>query len=159
MRKERDAAIAQRDAALNQVKQLNDDLTHARAAAAAPAPVAVPPPADAAKTTQLQKEHDTVRFVIGSRKQLINDKVIESHLYLLPPPSTVTSINLSQTTEISFDSKSYGVNNPKDIVVIPSSVWDNTDYRFTIAGSTVKFTILRPDAFRNFARYFVLMLE
>ena len=161
MRRERDAAITQRDAALDQVRQLRDDLAHARAASSAPAPVATPAPspADVAKTAQLQKEHDTVRYVIGSRKQLTNDKVIESHLYLLPPPPTVTSVNLSQTTEISFDAKSYGVNNPKAVVVIPSSVWEDTDYRFSIAGSTVKFTILRPDAFRNFARYFVLMIE
>jgi hypothetical protein len=157
-RKERDAAVSQRDAALDQVKQLKDDLARAKAAPAVVTP-APPSGADAAKTSQLQKEHDTLRFVVGSRKQLLNHKVIESHLYLLPPPSTVTSINLTQSTEISFDAKTYGVNNPKDVVVIPSSVWENTDYRFAISGSTVKFTILRPDSFRTFAKYFVLMLE
>jgi hypothetical protein len=160
-RKERDAAIAQRDAALEQIKQLNSDLTHARAAAsAAPAPVVAPvASADTARLTQLQKEHDTVRYVAGSRKQLLADKVIESHLYLLPPPANLTQITLSQTTEITLDAKSYGLNNVKDVVVIPSSVWENTDYKISNTGSTVTFTILRPDAFRTFARYFVLMLE
>jgi hypothetical protein len=161
-RKERDAAIAQRDAALDQVKQLNSDLTHARAAAApaTPAPAASPTSAsDAARLAQLQKDHDTVRYVAGSRKQLLADKVIESHLYLLPPPASLTQISLSQTTEITLDAKSYGLNSVKNVVVIPSSVWENTDYKISNSGSSVTFTILRPDAFRTFARYFVLMLE
>jgi hypothetical protein len=162
-RKERDAAIAQRDAALEQVKQLNNDLTHARAAAApaTPAPaVSSTSSADAARLAQLQKEHDTVRYVVGSRKQLLADKVIESHLYLLPPPANLTQISLSQTTEITLDAKSYGLNSVKNVVVMPSSVWENTDYKISNSGgSTVTFTILRPDAFRTFARYFVLMLE
>lgn len=160
-RKDRDAAIVQRDAALAQVKQLHDDLARATAAAAAaPAPVVAPTsPADAARLTQLQKEHDTVRFVAGSRKQLLADRVIESHLYLLPPPANVTQISLSQTTEITLDAKTYGMNSVKDLVVIPSSVWENTDYKISNTGSSVTFTILRPDAFRSFARYFVLMIE
>lgn len=159
-RKERDAAIVQRDAALEQVKQLHNDLARATAAAAPPAPVIAPTsPADAARLTQLQKERDTVRFIAGSRKQLLADKVIESHLYLLPPPANVTQINLSQTTEITLDAKTYGMNSVKDLVVIPSSVWENTDYKISNSGSSVTFTILRPDAFRSFARYFVLMIE
>jgi hypothetical protein len=161
-RKDRDAAIAQRDAALEQIKQLNSDLTHARAAAASatPAPAVSPTSAsDAARLAQLQKEHDTIRYVVGSRKQLLADKVIESHLYLLPPPANLTQISLSQTTEITLDAKAYGMNNIKNVVVMPSSVWENTDYKISNAGSTVTFTILRPDAFRTFARYFVIMLE
>jgi hypothetical protein len=160
-KKERDAAIVQRDAALEQVKQLNSDLTRARAAAAAtPAPAVAPTgAADAARLAQLQKEHDTIRYVVGSRKQLLADKVIESHLYLLPPPANLTQINLSQTTEIAIDAKSYGMNSVKNVVVMPSSVWENTDYKISNSGSTVTFTILRPDAFRTFARYIVLMLE
>jgi hypothetical protein len=161
-RKERDAAISQRDAALDQVRQLRDELTRVRATAAAtPAPAAPAPTSpDTAKLAQLQKEHDTVRYIVGSKKQLINDKVIESHLYLLPPPAaSLSSITLSQTTDISFDGKSYGLNNVKNVVLIPSSVWEGTDYKTTISGATVKVTILRPDAFRTLARYFVLMLE
>jgi len=160
-RKERDAAVAQRDAALDQIKQLNSDLARARAAAAAtPAPAVAPvASADTARLAQLQKEHDTVRYVIGSRKQLLADKVIESHLYLLPPPANLTQISLSQTTEITIDPKAYGMNSVKDVVVMPSSVWENTDYKISNSGSSVTFTILRPDAFRTFARYFVLMLE
>jgi hypothetical protein len=161
-RKERDAAIAQRDAALEQIKQLNSDLTRARAAAApaTPAPAVSPASAsDATRLAQLQKDHDTVRYVVGSRKQLLADKVIESHLYLLPPPANLTQISLSQTTEITLDAKAYGVNNVKNVVVMPSSVWENTDYKISTSGSTVTFTILRPDAFRSFARYFVIMIE
>lgn len=162
-RKERDAAVVQRDAALAQVKQLQDDLNRARAAAAAaaatPAVPAAPPP-DTARLAQLQKDHDTVQYIVGSRKQLIADKIIESHLYMLPPPAgNLTAVNLSQATDISFDAKVYGINNVKSVVVIPSSIWENTDYKTTISGSQVKFTILRPDAFRAFARYFVLMVE
>ena len=154
------AARKERDAALEQVKQLHNDLARATAAAAPPAPVIAPTsPADAARLTQLQKERDTVRFIAGSRKQLLADKVIESHLYLLPPPANVTQINLSQTTEITLDAKTYGMNSVKDLVVIPSSVWENTDYKISNSGSSVTFTILRPDAFRSFARYFVLMIE
>jgi len=160
-RKERDAALAQRDAALAQIKQLNSDLALAKAAATAtPAPAAPPvASADTARLAQLQKEHDTVRYVVGSRKQLLADKVIESHLYLLPPPANLTQISLSQTTEITLDAKSYGMNSVKDVVVMPSSVWENTDYKISNSGSTITFTILRPDSFRTFARYFVLMLE
>ncbi len=55
--------------------------------------------------------------------------MIESH-GMLPPPATVTPINLSQTTEISFDAKTYGVNNPKDVVSHSDWLWENTDYRF-----------------------------
>lgn len=158
-KKERDAAIVQRDAALAQVKQLQDDLDRARAAAAAPVAPAAPPP-DTAKLAQLQKDHDTVQYIVGSRKQLLADKVIESHLYMLPPPTgNLTTINLAQTTDISFDAKAYGINDVKEIVVIPSSVWPNTDYKTTISGSQVKFSILRPDAFRTLARYFVLMVQ
>ncbi len=160
-RKERDAAVVQRDAALEQVKQLHDDLARATAAAAAAAVPAATPvsPADAARLTQLQKEHDTVRFVAGTRKQLLADRIIESHLYLLPPPANVTQISLSQTTEINLDAKTYGMTSVKDLVVIPSSVWENTDYKISNNGSSITFTILRPDAFRSFARYFVLMIE
>jgi len=158
-RKERDAAIVQRDAALAEIKQLQSDLARARASAPAPV-VPAAPPADTARVTQLQKDHDTLRFIVGSRKQLQADKVIESHLYLLPPPAAgLTPISLADTTEIAFDGKTYGMNNVKDVVVIPSSVWENTDYKYTVSGSAVRFTILKPDAFRTFAKYFVLMIE
>jgi hypothetical protein len=161
-RKERDAAVVQRDAALAEVKQLQSDLARVRAGGGSPSAPVVPaaPPADSSRVTQLQKDHDTLRFIVGSKKQLIADKVIESHLYLLPPPGAgLTPISLADTTEIAFDGKTYGMNNVKDVIVIPSSVWENTDYKYVISGSSVKFTILKPDAFRTFAKYFVLMIE
>jgi len=153
-RQERDAAIAQRDAALDQVRQLRDDLAYGRAAAPSPTSAA-----DAARLTQLQRDRDTLRYVAGPKKLLMANKVIESHLYLLPPPSDLVPLNVGQTSEITLDGQTYGMNKVKDLLVIPSSVWEGSDYRYTITGTTVKFTILKPESFRAFARYFVILLN
>ncbi len=153
-RQERDAAIAQRDSALDQVRQLRDDLAHGRSAAPTPTSAV-----DALRLTQLQRDRDTLHYVAGPRKLLLANKVIESHLYLLPPPSDLVSLNLGQTTEITLSGDSYGMNKIRDLQVIPSSVWEGTDYRYTITGTTVKFTILKADAFRSFAKYFVILLN
>ena len=153
-RQERDAAIAQRDAALDQVRQLRDDLAHGRAAAPSPTSAA-----DAARLTQLLRDRDTLHYVAGPRKFLMANKVLESHLYLLPPPSDLVLLNVGQTSEITLDGQTYGMNKIKDLQVIPSSVWEGNDYRYTITGTTVKFTILKPESFRAFARYFVILLN
>ena len=123
-RQERDAAIAQRDAALDQVRQLRDDLAYGRAAAPSQTSAA-----DAARLTQLQRDRDTLRYVAGPKKLLMANKVIESHLYLLPPPSDLLPLNVGQTSEITLDGQAYGMNKVKDLLVIPSSVWEGSDYR------------------------------
>ena len=155
-RQERDAAIAQRDAALDQVRQLRDDLAYGRAAAPSQTSAA-----DAARLTQLQRDRDTLRYVAGPKKLLMANKVIESHLYLLPPPSDLLPLNVGQIVwrSPSTGSAAYGMNKVKDLLVIPSSVWEGSDYRYTITGTTVKFTILKPESFRAFARYFVILLN
>jgi hypothetical protein len=153
-RQERDAAIAQRDAAIDQVRQLRDDLAHGRAAAPSPTSAA-----DAARLTQLLRDRDTLHYVAGPKKLLMANKVLESHLYLLPPPSDLVPLNVGQTSEITLDGQAYGMNKVKDLLVIPSSVWEGSDYRYTITGTTVKFTILKPESFRAFARYFVILLN
>jgi hypothetical protein len=153
-RLERDAAIEQRDAANEQVRQLREDL--ARGRTTAPPTISA---TDGARLAQLQRERDTLRYVAGSKKLLMAQKVIESHLYLLPPPPDPVVINVSQTTEITLEATAFGLKKIKDVQVIPSSVWEDTDFKVTITGTTAKFTILKPESFRTFAKYFVILVN
>jgi hypothetical protein len=67
---------------------------------------------------------------------------------------------LSAVTEIRLEAKAYGLTRVRDVTVIPSSVWQDVDFKFDLGdGSGATLTLLRPDAFRNFAKYFVIMLD
>jgi hypothetical protein len=165
-RRDRDSAITQRDAALAQVRQLTDQVTSCRntSASAAVAPTAAcasaPSGDTATRLAQLQKERDTLRYVVGTRRQLQASNVFDINLYLKQPPSSLTTLNLGTTTEVTIEAKSVGLSRIKDITIIPSSVWQDVDFKFDVGdGSAARITILRPDAFRNFAKYFVIMAE
>jgi hypothetical protein len=165
-RRDRDNAITQRDAAVAQVRQLTDQVTSCRntsaSAAVAPTPACASAPTGdvATRLAQLQKERDTLRYVVGTRRQLQASNVFDINLYLKQPPSSLTTLNLGTTTEVTIEAKSVGLSRIKDITIIPSSVWQDVDFKFDVGdGSAARITILRPDAFRNFAKYFVIMAE
>jgi hypothetical protein len=164
----RDSALAERDAALAEGGRLKADLDDTKNIAKA-TEGALRTAEDEGKAFMEAAErqrvaNDTLRYVIDSKKQLIARKIINKNLTLLPFPQTaaVATLDVGQSDSLSLtiDGSAYGLKKIKKLTVAPGAVSPGLDYRVELSdGPIVRFTILRPEAFKTLAKFFAIVLE
>ena len=104
--------------------------------------------------------NDTLRYVIDSKKQLVNRKVLDKNLKLFPPTADVTTLDVGKNLTLTIDASAYGLKKIKKATVVPGTVMLDVDYQVELGdGTIVKFTIRNPQAFKSLAKFFVIVLE
>lgn len=102
---------------------------------------------------------NTIRFVVGSKKQLENQKIIDGRLRLRAVDGAgAQQLNLLETTDISVDGIAYGMKRVKKVTLVPEVFTKDVDYQVTMEGPFAKVKILQKDKFAV-ARFLAVVIE
>lgn len=102
----------------------------------------------------------TLRYVIGSKSDLVKGRIIDGSYRLLPVKTAGTALEASAPTSLPpIDPAAYGLKRVRRITVVPGLISEGEDYQISGVASFPSVAILRPDRFAQYARYFVVVLE
>lgn len=107
-----------------------------------------------------QARNATLRYVVGSKSELVKGKVIDNGYRLLPLRTEGTAFLASSPSDLPpIDPSAYGLRRLNRVTVVPGLVIEGEDYRASNVDGFLSMTILRPDRFAHYAKYFVIVLE
>lgn len=102
---------------------------------------------------------NTIRFVVGSKKQLERQKVIDGRFRLKAVDAAgAQPLNLLETSDISVDGIAYGMKRVKKVTLVPEVFTKDVDYQVTMEGPFARVKILQKDKFAV-ARFLAVVLE
>lgn len=102
---------------------------------------------------------NTIRYVVGSKKQLENQKIIDGRFRLRAVDGAgAQQLNLLETTDISVDGIAYGMKRVKKVTLVPEVFTKDVDYQVTMEGPFAKVKILQKDKFAV-ARFLAVVIE
>jgi hypothetical protein len=122
-----------------------------------------------AERAQARQEHDraealdaarnTVHYVVGSKKALVQQHVISGNLtqVLAFDAAGVSTFDARKTTDIRIDASAYGLTRIKKITLLPRVFDTQRDVQATIDGGFAVLRLINLDKFRN--NQFVIVLE
>jgi hypothetical protein len=105
---------------------------------------------------RLKVEADTIQYIVGCKKDLVKDQVIDAN-YGLTSPRGGKALQLSTTREIPFEASC--VKTIKKVVLTPGRFVEKTDFSIQTLGPIGKLTILNPDRFKEGSRFLAIVLE
>jgi hypothetical protein len=102
---------------------------------------------------------NTIRYVVGSKKQLENQKIIDGRFRLRAVDGAgAQSLNLLETSDISVDGIAYGMKRVRKVTLVPEVFANGVDYQVTMEGPFARVKILQKDKFAV-ARFLAVVLE
>ena len=112
-----------------------------------------------AENAKRSAAENTIRYVIGSKNQLVARKTIDKNLRLRALESAgAQSLNLLETLDISVDGSAYGLKRIKKLTLVPEAFVNGVDYQVTIEGPFAKLRILKRDKFA-LTKFIAVVLE
>lgn len=102
---------------------------------------------------------NTIRYVVGSKKQLENQKIIDGKMRLKAVDGAgAQALNMLETSDISVDGIAYGLKRVKKVTLVPEVFTKDVDYQVTMEGPFARVKILQKDKFAV-ARFVAVVLE
>jgi hypothetical protein len=163
LRNERNEAIQ----TLEKTKtDLEDTRTIARAAEEALEKTAAAVAAAEAEATKEREENarrmvaeNTIRYVVGSKKQLENQRIIDGRFRLRAVDGAgAQTLNLLESSDIAVDGIAYGMKRVRKVTLVPEVFANGVDYTVTTEGPFARVKILQKDKFAV-ARFLAVVLE
>lgn len=112
-----------------------------------------------AENAKRSAAESTIRYVIGSKNQLVARKTIDKNLRLRALESAgAQSLNLLETSDISVDGSAYGLKRIKKLTLVPEAFVSGVDYQVTIEGPFARLRILKRDKFA-LTKFIAVVLE
>lgn len=113
-----------------------------------------------AATERQQALNSTLRYVIGSKSQLVKAKVIDGSYRLLSAEGQGNDLLANGPSTLPpIDPSIHGLKRIKRVRVVPGLLTEGEDYTVTLTDGFLSFAIARPERFTQFAKYFVVVLE
>ncbi len=111
-----------------------------------------------AEVMRRETEANTIHFVMGSKKTLVDRKIIERNMRRFSPEATtMTAQNLADSSEIPIDAASLGLKRIRKVTLLPEIFRPGVDYAVTTGGPSATLRITVPDKFRQ--NRFVIVVE
>jgi len=113
----------------------------------------------AAEAARRDAADDTIRYVVGSKSELVAAKVIDRNLRLRAlDGASAQSLQLSATASIAIDGAAHGLKRLRKVTLVPEVFTHDVDYQVAFDGPFAKLQILRTEKFKT-ARFVVMVLE
>jgi hypothetical protein len=111
-----------------------------------------------AEVLRRETEANTIHFVLGSKKSLVDRKIVERNMRRWSPDAaTMTALNLAEGTEIPIDAASIGLKRVRKVTLLPEIFKVGVDYAVTTGGPTATLRITTADKFKQ--NRFVIVVE
>jgi hypothetical protein len=111
-----------------------------------------------AEVQRREVESNTIHYVLGSKKSLVDRKIIEKNMRRWSPEATtLAALNLMDAAEIPIDAASLGLKRVKKITLLPEIFKAGVDYAVTTGGPTATLRITAPEKFKQ--NRFVIVVE
>ena len=103
-----------------------------------------------AEVARREAEANTVRYILGSKKTLVNQKVVEKNMRsFYPDVGQSTALNLAEATEIPIDAVKLGLKKVKKVTLFPQSFKAGVDYAITTGGPSAVLRLTAADKFKQ----------
>ena len=101
-----------------------------------------------------------VRYLVGSKSELVRGKVIDGSYRLLPVRTDGTEFVPSASSALPpIDPSWSGLRRINRVRVLPGTVAEGEDFQVNNVDGFVSVAILRPERFAQYAKFFVIVLE
>jgi predicted nucleic acid-binding Zn-ribbon protein len=102
-----------------------------------------------AEVARRDVEANSVLYILGSKKDLVNRKIVEKNLRrFYPDVGESQKLNLLEATEISIDAKQLGLRRVKKVTLLPESFKAGVDYMVSTGGQTAVLRFTAADKFK-----------
>ncbi len=114
----------------------------------------------AAAAERERSSNSTLRYLVGSKSELIKSKVIDGSYRLRPARAAGTPLVAADSTTLPpIDPSAHGIRKIKRVTLLPGLVAEGEDYTLLNVDGFLSVAIVRPDRFSQYAKYFVIVLE
>jgi len=104
--------------------------------------------------------NSTLRYVVGSKSELVKNKVIDGNLRLLPAVSEGSALPANVPTTLPpIDPSVHGLKRVKRVTIVPGLVAEGSDFTVNDTDGFISLSIARPERFSQYAKFFVVVLE
>jgi predicted nucleic acid-binding Zn-ribbon protein len=111
-----------------------------------------------AEVARREADANSVRYILGSKKDLVNRKIVEKNLRrFYPDVGQTQTVNLTETSEIPIDAKALGLRRVKKVTLLPESYKAGVDYMVSTGGPTAVLRFTAADKFK--ASKLVIVVE
>jgi hypothetical protein len=110
-----------------------------------------------------EREHSlnsTLRYVVGSKSELVKNQVIDGGYRLLPAKSDGSTFMPAGPAPLPpIDPSAYGLKRVRRVTLVPGLVAEGQDYTVSNTDGFLSVSIVRPERFSQYAKFFVIVLE
>jgi hypothetical protein len=111
-----------------------------------------------AEVQRRELEANTLRFIVGSKKALVKNKLLEKNMRRWNPATDqMSTLNLMESQEIPIDAASLGLKKVKKVTLVPEIFQAGVDYAVEVGGPTATLKITTPDKFKQ--NRFIIVVE
>lgn len=107
-----------------------------------------------------QAMNATLRYIIGSKREMTRAKVIDGSFRMLRSDLGGSTVVAGDSTSLPpIDPMQYGLKKIKKVTIVPGTVEQGVDYKATIVDGFLTLSITNPERFTQYAKFFVVVLE
>jgi hypothetical protein len=111
-----------------------------------------------AEVQRRELEANTLHFIVGSKKALVKNKLLEKNMRRWNPAiDHMSTLNLLESQVIPIDAASLGLKKVKKVTLVPEIFKAGVDYAVQVGGPTATLQITTPDKFKQ--NRFIVVVE